>query len=927
LSKEITDLKIEATLQETAQIQAKLKQLQAQLEKSYTSQNDHQPHFALLLAFVRLMLLLKEQTNTLTARHLDFYYRQVLQLREKPALPSQVHLLVELQKNIEAHAVAQGVSFKANIKDTKGNDVLFANDRELIANQAKVTDLKTVFLSNEGKLCALPITNSDNGQVPELTTVDGSWQPFFNNNKLVPNAEVGFAIASSYLFLTGGTRTISLNLPTAIASHCKAYLTTEKGWLEKELTASADNTQVQITLNGYDDAIVPYLAKTHGYTFQTTAPVLRVMLKQDTPSSFYHLFTGLNVSNLNVNVSVQNLKNLAVSNDFGPVDISKPFQPFGALPQTGNSLIIGTKELFQKKYTNAAVNVSWRSKPDIDDRISTDLLQNGVWPLQNANIWIPMSFAIGLMAEAQAGEVAIFPVQFFDFLSKESTWTIPPRDGTTTTDFDYSENEDYSTNSKNGFVKFSANTDFGFAQAQKDLIQAIINKENPPSPPVAPTIESLTLTYNAIDTTPEFFHLTPFGHVPAGNGSSLFPVFQTNSIQNRAEFYIGITDLKPPQNLSLLFQVADGTANPRVIKPKPHLQWSYLSGNTWILFENTQVNDLTNGFLQSGIVTLTFPQQNKATIHHTLLPAGKHWVRVSVTETPDAVCKLIRVAAQALSATLIDTPNALNVAAEGVTKLEEPQAAIKKIEQPFASFGGRKAEAVEAFYTRISERLRHRDRAVTLWDYEHLILEAFPQIHQVKCLNHTQYIPNESGTGVYNELAAGHVTIVTIPNQQFQKAIDPLKPYTSLGTLDDIRAFLRKRVSCFVELHIENPDFEVVKTQFKVKFHVGIDDTYHINLLQNAIARYLSPWAYGGPSPTFGGKIYKSALINFIEEQPYVDYITDFKLIDKSGSDQNEITPSKAVSILVSVPAAEHSIEAIPENSTIAVTENCRCHS
>src|SRR4029077_10948625 len=107
-----------------------------------------------------------------------------------------------------------------------------------------------------------------------------------------------------------------------------------------------------------------------------------------------------------------------------------------------------------------------------------------------------------------------------------------------------------------------------------------------------------------------------------------------------------------------------------------------------------------------------------------------------------------------------------------------------------------------------SERLRHKNRAICLWDYERLILEAFPQIYKVKCLNHTCFEPSESGTGIYRELAPGHVTIVTIPNVRVQNLRDPLKPFTSLGLLDEIKGFLEESTSCFAQLHVKNPQFE-----------------------------------------------------------------------------------------------------------------------
>ena len=135
-------------------------------------------------------------------------------------------------------------------------------------------------------------------------------------------------------------------------------------------------------------------------------------------------------------------------------------------------------------------------------------------------------------------------------------------------------------------------------------------------------------------------------------------------------------------------------------------------------------------------------------------------------------------------------------------------------------------EAANAFYTRISERLRHKGRAIALWDYERLVLEAFPQIYKTRCLNHVQYEPNESGTGIYRELAPGHVTVVTIPNQQFQNLRDPFRPYTSLGVLEQIANFLTKRLSCFIRLHVKNPQFEEVKVDFKVRLHEGFDESF-----------------------------------------------------------------------------------------------------
>ena len=58
--------------------------------------------------------------------------------------------------------------------------------------------------------------------------------------------------------------------------------------------------------------------------------------------------------------------------------------------------------------------------------------------------------------------------------------------------------------------------------------------------------------------------------------------------------------------LSLLFQVAQGSANPRQLPIE--LKWSYLIGNRWEYFKSEAIADETNGLTQSGIVQLQAPE-------------------------------------------------------------------------------------------------------------------------------------------------------------------------------------------------------------------------------------------------------------------------------------------------------------------------------
>lgn len=580
-------------------------------------------------------------------------------------------------------------------------------------------------------------------------------------------------------------------------------LSTQKEWQEipianLSLGLDGGGLRLEARLGGEFPAVTPYSAKIHGYGFATNLPMILVKLRHNNNAYLYSQLQNLILKQIDLTVDVSGLKTVAVSNDFGQVDASKPFQAFGASPIAGNSLTVGSSEVFQKRLNAASLNVIWLAAPttyppgDPLPTVRVLFLNNGSWQ------------------DSAITPVAVSATQFVFSSNRDLPVVEAP---------DFAANEFYSTASRHGFAKLVLSGGFGQDAYQTALLK-YLRKEpstatDPGKQPVGPTMSSLTMSYTASlpivfsDRSPagqtQYFHIAPFGHAEqptsTANTVHLLPRFDfqydNRTRLSEAEFYIGVTGLVPPQNLALLFEVADGTANPLLTKPagSPLVFWSYLSNNAWIGFGEKDVQDGTGELLNSGIVTFAVPTQ--ATSTNTLLPAGVLWIRAAVEEKSDAVCRLRLVAAQALAATFIDQGNsprfpATTLEAGMISKLDRPDAAVKSVLQPFPSFGGRGAELPEAFDTRISERLRHKDRAVGLWDYERLILEAFPEVYKVKCLDHTQYEPSETGEGVYRELAPGHVTIVTIPDLRFNHLRDPLRPYTNLALLEKIEAFLKK---------------------------------------------------------------------------------------------------------------------------------------
>src|SRR5262249_19067433 len=147
----------------------------------------------------------------------------------------------------------------------------------------------------------------------------------------------------------------------------------------------------------------------------------------------------------------------------------------------------------------------------------------------------------------------------------------------------------------------------------------------------------------------------------------------------------------------------------------------------------------------TGIVQFRFPDDIKT--GNTILPADLYWIKASLSANTGTTSRTVAIAAQAGLATYAKTGSndplrpAAALDKDSITKLVTPDANIIKVGQPFPSFGGSAPEdSGNAYVTRVSELLRHKGRAVQKWDYERLVLQAFPKLSRAKCINHSLWL-------------------------------------------------------------------------------------------------------------------------------------------------------------------------------------------
>lgn len=455
-----------------------------------------------------------------------------------------------------------------------------------------------------------------------------------------------------------------------------------------------------------------------------------------------------------------------------------------------------------------------------------------------------------------------------------------------------------------------------------------------PGEPYTPVIKSLRLDYTAAAKYPveasqpvqsdcQLFHLHPF------DGVAALPKLQTQendgqtisflpNYKNEGELLIGLQNLEPATALTLLFQVAPETADTDL--EKTVVKWHYLKDNTWQELDDHQViKDTTNGLIHSGIVKLTIPADisNAAT---TILNPNLHWVKATVAKDSGAIAHIITIQAQAAAVTFVDSDNDPNhlatpLPAATIANLVQPQPEITQIQQLFPSFGGKVKEQPLHFYTRISEHLRHKGRAITIFDYERLVLERFPEIYKVRCINHGQITQGRSVhqgqmTEAHNlqEIAPGHVTLAVIPTLAHRPSVNDLEPRVNINLLEKIKKYLESISPQWATISVVNPRYELIHVDFRVRFRnpFEADFSFYQRQLEQEIIGFLSPWTVAENAEIhFGGEIYRSSILNFVEERPYVDYLLDFELYQGDSPEKRlKATTSTAQSILVSAPPA-----------------------
>ena len=666
--------------------------------------------------------------------------------------------------------------------------------------------------------------------------------------------------------------------------------TGEKDWFpinDVQIGKQADSDLTfQLKLSITEPPIVDYNALVHKQPIDTTLPIIQFSLNHESEDYLYDQLRGLKINNVKISVDVKGVRDIVMQSENGPINPSQPFLPFGAIPAEGSAFHFGSREIFSKKLEKLQLELAWANLPK--DPNGFKQYYAGYTPTINANEDFTADFAVlDKKIWLTSGPVILFKSDTSslpDLPLVRGIFNIdlplPPLEEET-----LPEIRTFDTSLQRGFARLTLNSpDFGHTVFPKIYADAALTKVNIPATPLpntpyTPKISHFALNYKAntefiaSDTAKSnddrVFHIEPLGLSPMNEDTTgdLFPQFAQGT------FYIGLTQLQPPQNISILFQMVDGSANPDIEVLRTDIRWSYFGESKWVNFSDVAIQlDTSFGLQTSGVIE--FSVGRDASDKAAFWANGLFWLKAEFSKHPSGASKVASIFSNAIVATLRQLPGdgilTEPISPGSISKLLTTDARIKSISQPFASFGGKPIEPLNDFNRRVSERLRHKNRAVNLWDYENLVLQAFPSIYKVKCLPHT---------GRSIEAEPGSVTLLVIPDLRKRNKINPFEPKVSAVLRNQIRDHIVDLNSGVATVHVDNPVYEQVYVEMSVGLLPGFDGNFYGRLLNEELKRFLSPWAFEeGRDIVFGGKIFKSSILSFVEQREYVDYVTNFRL-------------------------------------------------
>lgn len=781
---------------------------------------DMEPTLSLLVAQQKNYSDLAEAFNHLLVTLPELYYRDILHAVPQAVVQDNVYLIITPAEGVAGFILPQGELFIAG-QNAVGEELIYQTTKEEYISPMQCVAVEAVNISQK----------RDSRLYKQSIPLEGIDETLFVHGD---ELRIGWQIESPMLVLNEGERKVNVCfrltadslVPDSISDGCfTLQLSAAEGWIEQSCNCfiEAGRLCFDFTLEFGEVALASCEEETHGMI--TEYPVLRILT--DNRSAPYGWASRLKFDSVKIEVEVTGIRNFTFCNELGEVDTSQLFHPFGIQANRGTWFIFGYDEMGLKPLQEVCLKGIWRKLPETKEEF--DKIYGGYGT--NAD-------AFRITAEwQQKGKWITCHLESQDLFTFDDLGKLKLAKMC----FNCTEP------GHNGFFRVTLNAPaigFGTDVYRTQFTDVMIHnshckkKECKPIPtePLVPQLAEVELSYIAM----EEMALTKIGQ------SSIWLSCITELSEQDAcpicckQEHSFLPALPADHLLYFAFRNAGGEKSVRMYidmalpeekipfyNPQPDKRvkssWELWSGDSWkaIMDESVHIEE-TCGLTQSGFIEINLPERISDKHEDQ---QGRMWLRAALIGDVSA-CLAIRGIWTNCIRLEAQNGDGLPLAAGMIQEMSEADERIESIIQPLPGFGGRPAETEIQCAMHQNARIHNRHRALTIEDYEQLVLEHFPEVDKVQCIP----LPKDKG--------ASEICLVV-----FSRAEDSRYCLSPAWKLAEIQRLVGRYVPPFVTLRVMNPVYEQVKVHCKaVLWDRTLDEGKTIRQLVVLAQNYIAPW-------------------------------------------------------------------------------------
>lgn len=846
------------------------------------------PSMAIIFAFVKNYAEVVSRYNKRWQKLPEFYLEKILHVRPRASQLWTTWLVLEPDEKAGFICIPARTGFIAG-KQPDETPIIYRNEKEHYISQIHLKKVlayyfKEILLRKDLSVCI----------DPEDPSRDNPQKLFIKDTECEP-ISTGIMLESPLLLLREGKRRVyvrfvlmesesDISIPNDLNDAFCPEISTEEGW-----NAISDYT---LTYNKYTNCLdfrftlppgspsTESCKEVHGVV--TQAPAIRLLMNPEATHYPYEWMMQYRFKEIRIGVDVSGITTFEIQTVMGPVDPSQPFFPFGAMPEQGSWMIWKNEELARKKVNKVCFTCNWLQLP-VSDQGFYDTYKMYSPPLDNSsfkirkdylsqNKWCVESTATDNLFsyEAPKGKVKK-ESSFFWSVGKEAEL-----DGSFRMEL---------TGPAIGFGHTAFRKIFSDCVVQNSYAK---KKALPPEVPVTPLMNLPEISYSADevvrmqpgeDTSIRLYYVHPLMDDCMRDIDLTSPPLLFEGVSNKRNLLFGFSGAKGETFIRFFVDVAplSMTLNR---DDAFRVTW-FIQKGPWIwekLPFEVVYSDSTDDFMQTGLIELQLLEPIE---EEWLDEWGLCWICAAFTDKGGNLSPSVFGFYMNVVPVVLDTqlpgfdekqlPESLP--AGSIEASEEILPGILAIRQIVDAYGGCRTESSEDLKIRISNRIRHRNRAILKRDYEELVLSNFDEIGKAYC-----FVNENSQTNTCESQT--WVTLVLVP-AVYIKGMYPLCNNSLLWRVEDL---IRKHTSPFVKVRARNPFYEEITIRCRIDLvDTDVPRGELKREIQQRVEHCIAPWMEKGESPIFNYSFSIYDMKNEIANSDYILYVSDLVILQRTS--------------------------------------------